>query len=73
MPEEKVRKLVNVYLRGKEQSSMWSYESSFMSLRKLCEESGLSVFRLDEEVRCQLWLQAGEKKLTSASEKGISS
>ena len=51
---------------------MKSYESSFRSLGRLCEECGLSMFRLDEEARCQLWLQARERKFSSASVRGIS-
>ena len=42
MPEE-MEKLVDVYLRGREQSTMKSYESSFRSSGRLCEECGLSV------------------------------
>ena len=72
MPEQKLRKLVDGYLRGREESTMRSYESSFRSLRRLCEECDLSVFRLDEEARCQLWLQARERKFSSASVRGVS-
>ena len=32
----------------------------------------LIVFRLDEEARCQLWLQARERKFSSASVRGVS-
>ena len=49
-----------------------SYESSFRSLGKLCEQCELSVFRLNEEARCQLWLQTREWKFSSASGRGIS-
>ena len=58
MPEGRLQKLVDVYLRGREQSTRKSYESSFRGLGKLCGGCELSVFGLDEEARCQLWLEA---------------
>ena len=51
MSEGKLQKLVDVYLKGREQSTMKSYESSFRALGKLCEDCELSVFRLDEEAK----------------------
>lgn len=65
-------KLVEVYLKGREKSTMKTYESSFRSLRRLCQDCGLSMFRLGEEERCQVWVQARERKLTPASVRGIS-
>ena len=44
MPEERLQKLLDVYLRGREQSTMKSYESSFRGLGKLCRGCDLSVF-----------------------------
>ena len=72
MPEEKLQKLVQVYMKGREESTLRSYESSFKMLGGLCEELGLSMFRLGEEARCYLWVEAREKKFSVAKVRGFS-
>ena len=56
MPEGKLQRLVEVYSKGREMSTMKSYESSFRKLGGLCRECDLSVFRLDEGAICLLWV-----------------
>ena len=52
MPEGKLKRLVEVYFKGREVFTMRSYESSFRKLGGLCRECDLSIFRLDEGARC---------------------
>ena len=72
MPEGKLQRLVEVYFKGREMSTMKSYESSFRKLGGLCRECDLSVFRLDEGARCSLWVEARDSKISAASMRGIS-
>ena len=72
MPEGKLQRLVEVYSKGREMSTMKSYESSFRKLGGLCRECDLSVFRLDEGARCLLWVEARDRRFTAASMRGIS-
>ena len=50
--EEKVKKMAEAYMGG---PTMRSYESSYRRLVELCRKCELSVFGLDEGVRCLLW------------------
>ena len=54
MQAERVQKQVELYLRGREGSTMKSYESSYRALCVLCRASEVSVFSLGEAERCQL-------------------
>ena len=72
MPEGKLQRLVEVYFKGREMSTMKSYESSFRKLGGLCRECDLSVFGLDEGARCLLWVEARDSKISAASMRGIS-
>ena len=72
MQAERVQKQVELYLRGREGSTMKSYESSYRALCVLCRTSGVSVFGLGEAERCQLWSAARENGFTAAKVRGIS-
>ena len=72
MQAERVQKQVELYLRGREGSTMKSYESSYRALCVLCRASEVSVFSLGEAERCQLWSMAREKGFTASKVRGIS-
>ena len=72
MHAEMVQKQVDLYLRGREGSTMKLYESSYRALCVLCRKSGLSVFSLGEAEICQLWSEAKESGFTAAKVRGIS-
>ena len=72
MPEGKLKRLVEVYFKGREVFTMRSYESSFRKLGGLCRECDLSIFRLDEGARCLLWVEARDSRISVASMRGIS-
>ena len=64
--------MVEVYMGGREASTMRSYESSYKRLVDLCRKCELSVFGLDEGARCLLWTEARESKLSTGMIRGIS-
>ena len=64
-------KMVEVYLKGREKSTMSSYQSSYKRLLGLCERAKVSIFRLNEESRCELWMEASESGLSAASLRGV--
>lgn len=64
--------MVSFYLKGREGSTMKSYESSYKKLLKLCEKADLSIFGLEEEERCALRVEAGEAGVSAATLRGIS-
>ena len=47
-------RLWRAYWQGKEASTLKSYSSGYNSLRRVCQEEGLSVFRLDYLARCAI-------------------
>jgi hypothetical protein len=59
-------------LKGRESSTMKSYQSSYRKLVEICRKCGMSVFGLDEEARCEIWLEAREERLSTGSVRGIS-
>ena len=59
MRQDRMDKMVNIYLKGREGSTMMSYESSYKKLLELCRKAGLSIFGLEEKDRCDLWIEAG--------------
>jgi hypothetical protein len=63
MPERKLKRLVEVYFKGREVFIMRSYKSSFRKLGGLCRECDLSIFRLDEGARCLLWVEARDRDI----------
>ena len=63
--------MVEVYLKGREKSTMSSYQSSYKRLLGLCERAKVSIFRLNEESRCELWMEASESGLSAASLRGV--
>ena len=72
MQAKRVQKQVDLYLRGREGSTMKSYESSYRALCVLCRASEVSVFSLGEAERCQLWSMAREMGFTASKVRGIS-
>ena len=72
LKEDKLVKMVNTYLRGREESTMNTYQSAYRRLVELCEKCGASVFDLCEERRCELWMEAREAGLSVATIRGVS-
>ena len=72
MRQDKMDKMVDIYFKGREGSTMKSYESSYRKLLELCEKADLSIFGLDESDRCELWLEAGEARVSPATLRGVS-
>ena len=58
---------VTTYLKSREGSTLKSYESGFRTLRKICQEKDLSIFRLHEEDRCIIMIEAVERGLSEAA------
>jgi hypothetical protein len=58
---------VTTYLKSREGSTLKSYESGFRTLRKICQEKDLSIFRLHEEDRCVIMIEAVERGLSEAA------
>ena len=57
---------------SREDFIMRSYESSYKKLVEMCKRAGLSVFRLVEAARCELYVEARMVRLSSAAVKGVS-
>ena len=72
MKAERLQKQVDLYLKGREGSTMKSYESSYKALCVLCRATEVSVFNLGEAERCQLWSMAREMNFSAAKVRGIS-
>ena len=72
LKEDKLVKMVKTYLRGREESTMNTYQSAYRRLVELCEKCGASVFDLCEERRCELWMEAREAGLSVATIRGVS-
>jgi hypothetical protein len=72
MRQDKMDKMVDIYFKGREGSTMKSYESSYRKLLELCEKADLSIFGLDESDRCELWLEAGEARVSPVTLRGVS-
>ena len=72
MKEARLGLMVDTYLRGRECSTLRSYQSSFKKLVEICRKCGISVFGLNEEARCEVWLEAREERLSTGSVRGIS-
>ena len=72
MKAERLQKQVDLYLKGREGSTMKSYESSYKALCVLCRATEVSVFGLGEVERCQLWSMAREMNFSAAKVRGIS-
>ena len=51
---------------------MKSYKSSNRKLLDLCGKAEVSVFRLGEEERCAIWVEAGMAGVSAAGLRGIS-
>ena len=64
--------MVEIYLKGREKSTMSSYQSSYKMLLGMCERAKVSIFGLNEESRCELWMEASESGLSAASLRGVS-
>jgi hypothetical protein len=58
---------VTTYQKSREGSTLKSYESRFKTLRKICQEKDLSIFRLHEEERCVIMIEAVERSLSEAA------
>ena len=71
MRRDKVERMVEIYLKGREKSTMSSYQSSYKRLLGLCERAKVSIFGLNEESRCELWMEASESGLSAASLRGV--
>jgi hypothetical protein len=65
MKEDNLNKMVDTYLKGRESSIMRSYQSSYRKVVEICRKCGMSVFGLDEEARCEIWLEAREERLST--------
>ena len=63
MKEDKLRKMVDTYLKGRESSTMKSYQCSYKKLVEICRKCEISVFGLDEEAMCEIWLEARGERL----------
>jgi integrase len=72
MKEARLMRMVDTYLKGREGSTMRSYQSSYKKLVEICRKCGISVFGLTEEARCEIWLEAREDRLSVGSVRGIS-
>ena len=72
MKEVRLGLMVDTYLKGRECSTLRSYQSSFKKLVEICRKCGISVFGLNEEARCEVWLEAREERLSTGSVRGIS-
>ena len=51
---------------------MKSYKSSYKRLLELCREAEVSIFRMGEEERCAIWVEAGLAGISAAGLRGIS-
>ena len=65
-------RMVDTYLKWREGSTMRSYQSSYKRLLEICGKCGISVFGLNEEARCEIWLEARGERLSIGSVRGIS-
>lgn len=65
-------RMVDTYLKWREGSTMRSYQSSYKRLLEICGKCGISVFGLNEEARCEIWLEARGGRLSIGSVRGIS-
>ena len=65
-------RMVEIYLNGREKSTMSSYQSSYKMLLRLCERAKVSIFSLNKESRCELWMEASESGLSAAGLRGVS-
>ena len=54
-----MEKMVDLYVKGREGSTMKSYKSSYKRLLELCREAEVSIFRMGEKERCAIWVEAG--------------
>ena len=63
--------MVEMDLKGREKSTMSSYQSSYKRLLGLCERAKVSIFGLNEESRFELWMEASESGLSAASLRGV--
>ena len=54
MRRDKVDRMVEIYVKGREKSTMSSYQSSYKRLLGLFERAKVSIFALNEESRCEL-------------------
>ena len=68
----RIERMIKVYLAGREGSTLRSYQSSFAKLAKLCRELKLSLFKLDEWARCQLWTECRWLEMSASGIKGLS-
>ena len=55
-----MERMVEIYLKGREKSTMSSYQSSYKRLLGLCERAKVSIFGLNKEYRCELWMEASK-------------
>ena len=67
MKEARLMRMVDTYLKGREGSTMRSYQSSYKKLVEICRKCGISVFGLTEEARCEIWLEARGGRLSIGS------
>ena len=72
MSGEKIRRMIDTYLAGREGSTLRSYQSSFAKLTKMCRELRLSLFSLDEWSRCEIWDECRWLEMSASGIKGLS-
>ena len=68
--KDKLEKMMELYSRGREGSTMKSYNSSYRRLVELCRQAEVSIFRMEEEQRCAIWVEAGLAGLAGISAAG---
>ena len=64
MTERGREKFVRTYLRSREGSTLKSYQSGYKALRRICLDRAISIFRLLEEERCVIMMEAAKRGLS---------
>ena len=57
-------KFVRTYLRSIEGSTLKSYQSGYKALGRICLDREISIFRLLEEERCVIMMEAAKRGLS---------
>ena len=57
---------MRTYLRSREGYTLKSYQSGYKALWRICLDREISIFRLLEEERCVIMMEAAERGLSEA-------
>ena len=72
MSQERARRMVEIYLMGRESSTLKSYQSSFKKLVEICKAIDRSIFSLNEAARCEVWVECRRLEVSASGIKGLS-